>query len=162
MKWLHISQDFITRELKPWRQAQVHVHVQGLVHLKLTSKGLCCSAGLWRPRINNLILCMNIQPARTSLGKFVKRWWRHKRSTVKQAKIRFNFNRAKFESKESIDTFVKRLKNRRNWRHSLLSLAGTVIYVYRTEYHQHLKFTTGLSRIYLVESQTWTRPWTIL
>ena len=41
----------------------------------------------YRPRANNLILFMSIQPARNPLGKFVGHWWRHKRSTVKQAEI---------------------------------------------------------------------------
>ena len=46
-----------------------------------------CTAYLLLPRTNNLILFMSIQRARDPLGKFVRHWWRHKRSTVKQAKI---------------------------------------------------------------------------
>ena len=64
-----------------------YLHVQGLVHLNLTSMGFCCITDLLLPRANNFILFMSIQPARNPLGKFVEHWWRHKRSTVKQAKI---------------------------------------------------------------------------
>ena len=61
--------------------------IQGLVHLNLTSMGFCSIADFLLPRANNLILFMSIQPARNLLGKFVRHWWRHKRSTVKKAKI---------------------------------------------------------------------------
>ena len=47
-------------------------HVQGLVHLNLTSMGFCCITDLLLPRANNLILFMSIQPARNPLGKFVE------------------------------------------------------------------------------------------
>ena len=63
------------------------IEIQGLVHMKLTSMGFSCITDLLLPRTNNLILFRNIQPARNPLGKFVIRWWRHKRSTIKQAKI---------------------------------------------------------------------------
>ena len=49
-----------------------HVVIQGLVHLNLTSMGFCCITDLLLPRANNLILFMNIQPARNPLGKFVE------------------------------------------------------------------------------------------
>ena len=65
------------------------LNIQGLVHMKLTSMCFSCIADLLLPRTNNLILFRNIQPARNPLGKFVRRWWRHKRSTVKQAKVCF-------------------------------------------------------------------------
>ena len=62
-------------------------NIEGLVHMNLASKGFCISTDLSSPRTDNLFLCMNIPSAINLLGKFVKRWWRHKRSTVKQAKI---------------------------------------------------------------------------
>ena len=51
----------------------VTVELQGLVHMKLTSKGFHCITDLLLPRTNNLILFMSIQPARNLLGKFVRR-----------------------------------------------------------------------------------------
>ena len=48
-------------------------HIQGLVHMKLTSMGFSCIADFLLPRTNNLILVRSIQPARNLLGKFVRR-----------------------------------------------------------------------------------------
>ena len=52
---------------------QCHVHVQGLVHMKLTSMGFSCIADFLLPRTNNSIPFRSIQPARNPLDKFVRR-----------------------------------------------------------------------------------------
>ena len=100
--------DFSGNMAENWKKFserfQLYLMASGAIGKSDKKHGLHCSYTSW---VKKLLIFSIHSPRKILLEKFEK-YFTPKKNVVLE---RFNFNRAKFESKESIDTFVTKLKN---------------------------------------------------